>query len=301
MPSTTLDRLANILKRELGALSVDIVSDVPDDDASLTWDIGRGRKLVLTFPSAPIDLSDKRDRLATVVESFADLFADLAAECPRARLEPGEALKSELNALVGKCGAVSAVIIDAASPIVWGASEAPTSNDSPVDTRVALAFTHVRELGIVWRELLAGPAGWLAATTKSKPSAESGRILRVVPPIDPLAGLSSDEREIIARRAELTMAAIARVRANPILTELHRGEHLHEAILEEKLGYLARSFATIYVLILVFPGHFDELGAERAVVRALPIIERWVVALPPDDTPTTTKGSVIALHGRRRR
>ncbi|MBK9263315.1 MAG: hypothetical protein IPM54_26370 [Polyangiaceae bacterium] len=301
MNPATLERLASILKREVGALHVDIVpaTDVPDDDATLSWDLGRGRKLRLTFPTPPTDLSEKQDRLATVVESFADLFADAASEIPRIRPEPNKTLESELNALAGRAGALSAVVIDAASPIVWGASEAPTSDDTATDARVAQAFARAQEIGIVWRELLARPSKELAATENAKP-AETGRILRLVPPVDALAGLAVDEREIIARRAELTMNAIARVRANPIVAELHCGQHLHEAILEDKLGYLARSFATIYVLILVFPGHFDELGAERAVTRALPIIERLVVALPPDDTPTDRKGTVVALRPRRK-
>jgi hypothetical protein len=306
MQTSTLQRLATILKRELGASNVAIIraNEDSDDNAGLSWDIGRGKKLVVTFESLPVDLSEKRQRLATLVDSFADLFADVAADVPTRRPEPAEALKAELNALAGRAGATSALIIDAASPIVWSASEAPTTDDAPIDPHVAKAFAHAHEIGISWLELLKHQPGTLLLTEpkESNPADESVRTLRLVPPVDDLAGLTREEREIIGRRAELTINAIARVRKNPVLVELHRGVHLHEAVVDEKLGYLARSFATIYVLLLVFPGQFDELGAERAVVRVLPTIERLVVALPPDDSPTDHKtGAVVALRARRRK
>jgi hypothetical protein len=308
MHAATLERLASILKRELDAEDVHITSDAeePNPATTLSWDLGRGRMLVLTFSTPPLDLQEKRARLAALIESFADLFAEAAPELPRSRPEPTITLQSELNALAGRAHASCAIIIDAKSPVVWSASEAPTNTeDAPLDAQIHDAFTHAKEIGISWRALLARPPGPLALRERkeSKSVAESGRMLRLVPPVDELAGLTPSEREIIAQCAKLGRSAIARVRANAILPQLHRGEHLHEAVLDESVGYLARSFATIYVLILVFPGPFDELGAERAVTRALPIIERLVISLPPDDSPDspgTPNGAVVALRPRRR-
>jgi hypothetical protein len=242
--------------------------------------------------------------LAALIESFADHFAEAATERPRSRTEPTLTLQSELNALAGRAHASCAIVIDAKSPVVWSASETPTNlDDTPIDAQLHNAFTQAKEIGISWREILGRPPGTLTLRERkeSKPIAESGRTLRLVPPVDELAGLTPKERERIAQCAELGRHAIARVRANPILAQLHRGEHLHEAVLEESLGYIARSFATIYVLILVFPGPFDELGAERAIARALPTIERLVISLPPDNTPDTRNGgAVVALRPRRR-
>ncbi len=313
MHAATTERLASILKRELDAEDVHIASDISDitSDAdephpatTLTWDLGRGRMLVLTFSTPPSDLEEKRTRLAVLIESFADLFAEVVPEVPRPRPEPTITLQSELNALAGRTHASCAIVIDAKSPVVWGASEAPTNaDDEPLDAQTHVAFAHTKELGIYWRELLARPPGSLALRErkerKESKTTEAGRTLCLVPPIDELAGLTPTEREIIAQYAELGRISITRVRANAVLPQLHRGEHLHEAVLDESIGYLARSFATIYVLILVFPGPFDELGAERAIARTLPIIEKLVISLPPepsDDSTGTRTGAVVALR-----
>lgn len=50
-------------------------------------------------------------------------------------------------------------------------------------------------------------------------------------------------------------------------------------------SYLARSFAGIYLLALVFDAPFSELQAEGALLHALPHIEHLVMAIPPVDPP----------------
>ncbi|MDI1447534.1 hypothetical protein [Polyangium sp. 6x1] len=309
MTPATRQRLATILERELDAASVQIVPSGADRSAdgegtTLRWDLGRGRELVVTFAAPIVDRADKEARLATLIESFADLFGEVAAEVPRSRPEPAEALRAELSALAGRAGALGALVIDAASPVVWGASEAPTGTDDPAaEARVAETFARAHAAGISWVALVRRPGSLSIpppSSDRKEPEEPAARRFRVVPPVDELAPLSAEDREAIGRRVQLTRAAITRVRKNPTLAELHRGEHLHEAVLEEGLGYLARSFATIYVLVLVYPGPFDELGAERAVTRVLPAIERLVVALPPDDAPTHGRGAVVALRRRRK-
>jgi hypothetical protein len=101
-------------------------------------------------------------------------------------------------------------------------------------------------------------------------------------------------------RDPLSARALAAVRALPEMETLHKGGHLHHTVSGEDFGYIARSFAAIYVLVLAFPGPFDELRAHRAVVLALPHIEGLVLALPPLD-PAPTRGAVVALRPRRRR
>jgi len=296
-------RLAVILKRELDAEDAFITedTDLPASDTAIMWPLSTDRTLVVTFASPPADVPDKHARLAALSESFADLFAEALREVPKARPEPAITLKSELDALAGRAHADIALIIDAKSPVVWGASEAATNaDDQPIDPVIFDAFAHAKELGISWRQLLAQPPTLRNDKKEAKLAADAARLLHLVPPVDELAGLSAPEKEILNARLLLGRNVIGRLRANPILPELHRGDHLHEAIREDSLGYIARSFATIYVLILVFPGHFDELGAERAMSRALPTIEKLVVSLPPDDTPNTRQGAVVALRPRRR-
>lgn len=300
----TPTRLATIIKRELDAEDVYIWenSDIPSSDTTLIWPLGHDRSLVVTFASPPLYVPDKHARLAALRESFADLFADVLREIPKSRPEPALTLKSELDALAGRAHATLAFVIDAKSPIVWGASEASTnSDDQPIDEAVFQAFAEAKELGISWRALLGQPAA--SRNEKKEPKLGIVRAkpaLQLVPPVDELSGLSPAAKEILTDRLTLGRKTISRLRANPMLPQLHRGEHLHEAILEDSCGHIARSFATIYLLVLVFSGHFDELGAERAITRALPTIERLVVSLPPDNTPDTRQGAVVALRPRRR-
>ncbi len=299
------ERLASILERELDAQNVYVASndELYEVDPHLAWDLEHDQKLIIVFAKPPLDLQEKRNRLAALSESFADLFADAARTLPRSRPEPKISLQNELNALAGRARASTVLIIDAKSPIIWGASEAPSNtDDSPVDPNVHQAFVKARQLGISWTDVLAMPHNAPAITDRkaSKTAAEPGRILRLVPPVDEWAGLTTTDRSILAPRADIARQAITRVRAMPVLAQLHRGEHLHAAVVEDSFAYLVRSFATIYLVILVFPGPFDELGAERALHRSLPTIERLVVSLPPDDTPETRNGAVVALRPRRR-
>jgi hypothetical protein len=94
--------------------------------------------------------------------------------------------------------------------------------------------------------------------------------------------------------------AVNEVRVLAEMETLHKGGHLRHARSEPGFGYLARSFAAIYVLVLVYEGPFQELVAKRAVSQALPTIERLVAALPPLEPLPPTAGAA-ALRARRRR
>jgi hypothetical protein len=305
MGSPTLERLSTILQRELGAAGVRIVAPadgMDDEDNAISWDLARGRRLIVTFAEPPPDPEEVRAKLGALVGSFAELLAEAAAEVPRPRRAPAEALNTELALLAGRSGAMSALVIDATSPVVWGASEGPSgSDDAEAEARVTAVFARARAEGVDWSNLLGRPAPPPGPGEPRKEALEeNGRRLRLVPPVNDFAHLAAGDRELLARHAQLARAAIARVRRHPALGELHHGKHLHEAVREDGFGYLARSFATIYVLLLVYGGPFDELRAERAVLRALPSIERLVVSLPPDDRPPHKKGAVVQLRPRKR-
>jgi hypothetical protein len=86
----------------------------------------------------------------------------------------------------------------------------------------------------------------------------------------------------------------------PEVQALHRGGHLNKTIVQPEYTVIARSFAAIYVLVVVFPGPFDELRAKHAVSHSLPVIESLVLALPPRDPPPSTAGAK-AMRGPIRR
>ncbi len=127
---------------------------------------------------------------------------------------------------------------------------------------------------------------------------------------DVMAAIPADVRAERAPRAAQAKAAwaqaararraIADVRAQPALATLHKGGHLRRMVSEDDLGYVARSFAAIYVLILIYDGPFEELLAKRAVAHALPTVERLVAALPPLD-PTPQAGAAAIRRRPRRR
>jgi MshEN domain len=105
-------------------------------------------------------------------------------------------------------------------------------------------------------------------------------------------------REALARRVcdrwmrhFAVRRAIQEVRAMSEMTMLHRGGHLNRSIIEPDFAVVARSFAAIYVLIVVFRGPFDELRAKHAISQALPGIESLVLALPPRDPPPSIAGA----------
>jgi hypothetical protein len=85
--------------------------------------------------------------------------------------------------------------------------------------------------------------------------------------------------------------AIQVVRSMPEMGMLHKGATSNRTITEPSFALIARSFAAIYVLVVVFPGPFDEIRAKHAISQALPIIESLVLALPPRDPPPSVSGA----------
>ena len=93
---------------------------------------------------------------------------------------------------------------------------------------------------------------------------------------------------------------ITRVRSLASVQHLSRGGHVAHLERARGGGYLARSFATIYVLIVIFEAPIDELRAERALREHRPAVERLVIALPPRD-PQGGTANVVSLRPKRAR
>jgi hypothetical protein len=103
------------------------------------------------------------------------------------------------------------------------------------------------------------------------------------------------------RMATLSKRALHEVRGLSDLAALRKGKHVRHVERAGEAPFIAHSFAGIYLLVMAFDGAFDELRAERAILEALPRVERLVLALPPLDPSPSTGAGVIALRRPRRR
>ena len=92
-----------------------------------------------------------------------------------------------------------------------------------------------------------------------------------------------------ARRARASAAL-------PDIAALRKGKHLRSVARDAEVPFVAHSFASIYLLVVVYDQPFDELRAERAIVDSLPRIERLVLALPPLDPAPSLRGSRCRRH-----
>ena len=374
-----ISEFIEVVKRSLAAKDVRILGDEevpPSSEQTLACELPTGQVLAVSFEQRPTNPDSARRRLEMLVRAFASTLS--AASEPHSPTNKAHALHHELAALVGRAGALDAVVIDANSPAIWGGAslELPEIiEDEPVrepdnviriDRQSASArrsdlIDRARELGIRAFEALAidprammlvpreiceqhcflplfgvgsslllamadptdlGGVHRVVLTTglEVEPCLANERLIRFVlawnhageqrTQRDVLGTLTPEEqsaRETLAQsvcdrwaRHFAIRRAIQAVRAMPEMAMLHKGGHLNRTITEPSFALIARSFAAIYVLVVVFPGPFDEIRAKHAISQALPIIESLVLALPPRDPPPSISGAKAMRHTTRR-
>ncbi len=375
-----MSEFLEVVKRSLGAKEVRILTE--DDPPSsgghaLLCELPAGQLLAVSFAEELPNQDSARRRLEMLVRAFASTLETGAGD-PAPGLPKARVLNDELSALVERAGALDAVVIDANSPVVWGAASfdvAEMPEDEPerepdnvirIDRQSPSArrselVDRARELGVRMFEALAidpramqlvphevcekhhvvplfgGESGLLLAMADAtdveaihdavlasglevEPGIANERLIQFVLAwnqskdprnvADMLSALDSDQRatrEALAAtvrdrwtRHFAVRKAIRVVRAMPEMTTLYRGGHLNRSVIEPDFALIARSFAAIYVLIVVFRGPFEELRAKHAVTHALPAIESLVLALPPRDPPPSTAGARAMRRPARR-
>jgi len=252
-----IDRLLALVRRELGADDARLVeagAEATDDERELRCLLNDGRSIVARFVSPPPDRGAKQRRLEMLVSTFRVVVG----ATPRGRSErppPSRSLADELSALCERCEAANAFVVDAKSPVVWGAAR----SDGIVAPVPDASSTHMAEEG------------------------------------------PKDQGENEPRFAALSRRALKDVRALPDLAALRKGKHVRLVQRGGDAPLLGHSFAGIYLLLVVFEAAFDELRAERAILEALPRIERLVLALPPLDPTPQDGAGVVAMRRPRRR
>ncbi len=256
-----LDRFLSLVERELGAEDVRVVDagqQAVDDPCELRCRISDGRSIGVRFASPPVDAEVSQRRLEMLAGTF-DAVVAVAEETvpPRLRSRPPvvAALHDELAALCERAAAANAIVIDANSPVEWGAARPQRA--IPLTPRASNA-----------------PLADGAASADDVPDPESSAAL-------------------------LSRRALHAVRNLSELAALRKGKHVRHLEGGGDAPFIVHSFAGIYLLVLVYNGPFDELRTERAIVEALPRIERLVLALPPLDP--SPHADVVAIRRSRGR
>src|ERR1700722_10363978 len=234
MANDSLERLIALVRRELGAESVRVLEAEDEEalaDNVLYARLPDGRRLAVAFASAP----PAKEVLVRRLSMLTATFAHSLEVGPRGASRPTltRSLQDELRALAARARARDAAVIDAHSPVVWGAASAEPESAPP--DKIALVDVSSTRLmpSSPPSELDTGEAN---EVTKESPSFDGAR--------------------------ELTERAIDTVRDLPGIDALRKGGHVahtERGTGPDDMGIFTRSFASIYLLVLVFEGPFDEL------------------------------------------
>jgi hypothetical protein len=292
-----LHRLLDLVQRELSASDARVEIGGRDPvDPRLVWSKlpEQGWRVVAVLEEPPDDPDELRTRLDQLVGAFGETATrSLSERPPPATGSVAHVIDDELAALAFRARAREAVIVDTSSPIVWASSELARTDDENVDVLIetATAADQARDAGIDFIEIL-------VRTTE-----DAARFLRD-------AGVPDDPADAALRAArrlrDVSPERDAKAWSDHLLvaratsTVLSQGAGEHRLVAQaEGFGYLARTIADIYRLILAFDGPFSELHAEAAAVHAHHYLERLLAALPPRDPGTGSggprKGNVIRL------
>ncbi|MBK6695560.1 MAG: hypothetical protein IPG50_25610 [Myxococcales bacterium] len=280
-------RLCALIRRELGAGDVRVVAaaDAPaESQNTMQAKLGDGRVVVATF----FDTPEERDVLVRRLDMLASTFSLGLSEPPHKERGPvAKALHEELRALATRAQACDALVLDGQSPVVWSSA---TGTAEELDE--ALRLIELCRLDFI-RD--ARPEA--DAANSDAPQAAEGSSPELPAPLE-----SSLVLRDVDGTPEASLRAMQDVRNLPEMAGLRRGKALHHIHRGRDFGYVAKSFAGIYLLVLVFDEAFDELRAERALSDAMPRIERLVLALPPrDPSPLGPEGQGNVVAFRRRR
>lgn len=280
-------RFLDLIRRELACEDARFqLGGRPTDDGRELWaELGEAWRLVARFGRPP--KGGVREALVAKLEALAASFTGLGAELrervPAARVDSSrDEVDEALTLLAAQAKALRAVVLDEDSPVMWGSSELPKGAE---DVEFALGTGELADsAAAVGLDLVALLTLSPEQLEQALAALDSGklrqRMLRKLPQI----------RELGAQRDAASWAAhIATCRA---IAALRRAPERREAMTPE-LGWFAREFAGIYHVLLVYAGPFSELDATRPMRKALPVIERLVLALPPVEPPPKSNLRVL--------
>lgn len=287
-------RLIAVVRRDLDATNVriELGGEPTDDGHHVHVDLSPGWRLVAVFTTPPEDADETRTRMRAMFETFHDAARLPSRDGPSPGMVPGpEGQRARIGAELGdvlgglqdRADSEMTLIIDDRSPVVWGsASSWPFLDIDEAVRFVALLGEHAGDSLI---DRLVAPDAETPERPRLSLTGSSSRTIEALREREP-----ARSREDWARAAR-SARAVALVREH-VAEEASHGARL--TVQRDDLGVWAHSFAGIYWLLHVFPGRFNELGAEGPSMRALPVVERLVLSIPPID-PEPKGGRLFAF------
>ncbi len=122
--ASDLERLLALVRRELGALDarIALLDEEPGEGPNVvSCPLADGRRVAVTFDAPPPDRDAKQRRLEMLASTF-DTVVEGVASGRSSRPPVTSSLHDELLAVATRAAAVNAIVIDANSPVVWGAA-----------------------------------------------------------------------------------------------------------------------------------------------------------------------------------
>lgn len=291
-PTSARERFLDLLRRELLGCDVGLVDtekEARDQECPIERLLPNGQWLVVTpGPEAP-SLDALTRRLEVLLECFEHTIEssipDIASS---SRPAVPISLQRELQALALRVQAVDALVIDVQSPVIWCSAVAGPTPDRPDDFERSPVLK--RALTLLNRskaELIM----LFENDEDSQPSVTDEAPVHEVPPPEPIP---ADDQETELPAGSRRAIEVARCRTE--LRPLYKGGRPRHVLREDDLVIMARVFADIYVLLMVFENDVDEVLVERAMTRALPKIEQLVLALPPLEPTPQQPGRIVRLR-----
>lgn len=278
-------RLLELARRELHASDSYIqigglAGTDSDDPCRLEVELRPDCRWVVRFDEPPTDGALLRRRMAELAEAFDETVGDAlgSVESLGAAAPPqhdSDALAQVLASLRDATGAETTLVIDRQSPMVWGLSDPD------------LGLTN-REHAIEVAEILARPEFPSALT-----------FARTEPPNTPELGAVARARRALRVAEDAQPGGSTRLatvgRALAVLAD--KSAPLTQQPEPPTPGIATKEIVGLYWVVLVFADPFSPLRIEGILRRALPVIERHIVELPPLDP--TPKGNRVVVPLRR--
>lgn len=272
-------RLLELVKRELGATDAHVAlgGQPSDDPCVLEHELRPDCRLVVRMAEPPADSAPMLRRMGELSWAFIGTVDEAldTVDTTSARPLGDHALVEILADLRDVTEAAVALVIDRQSPMIWGCSEPGLGlSDRPAARRLAKQLTALREQGL-------DPIAEASATDLRPVDATGLEQARQILQDAERHGPGGASRLIAATRALLLLDD-----DDDDASRLPQGD---------APGIATKPFGNLYRVALVFTRPFSPLRVEGVLRRALPLIERLVLDLPPLD-PQPKGARVVPLR-----